>query len=162
MRTLIIYGTNATGTLEAAELIRAALLRAGHEVTLVSARDAVPGEIKKADLIIFGSCTWYRIEKHAEKKEGEFLDGQLQEEMHALLERLHRSQVAGKRCAVFALGDDRYSKFCAAADHLEKFVQDHEARKVEPTLRLNRFFFDLPHNRQIVTAWADHLARTVA
>lgn len=151
MKTLIIYGTNSGGTLEASEIIRDTLVDAGHAVDLKNAKDAQPTDLEKGhDVILLGSCTWEVFEGKVKS------EGQLQQDWLALRDRLAQTKTPHQKYAVFALGDSSYAKFAGAADHLEVIVQGLGGAKVGETLRVDGFYFH--HDaRNLVIAWAKSL-----
>lgn len=155
MKVLLLYGTNATGTLDAAEIIRDTMLESAFDVHMFSARDAKPGDLKHYDAVILGSCSWMRMDGKT------FLDGQLQQDMFGFAQDLQKHEMKNTKFAIFALGDSRYSKFCAAADHLEKLVESVKGEKLGSTLRLDKYFFKVDENRQAVVWWANHIVRTL-
>lgn len=152
MKTLIVYATNSGGTQIVAEMIGQVLSQAGQTVAVKRASEPDAAELAGYDLVVLGSCTWERFEgnKH--------LDGQLQEHMYALVQQLTGRKLPGQAFAVFGLGDSGFSHFCAATEHLEKFVDDLGGRLVGPTLQIDSFFFNPDVNRQRVRDWATSLA----
>lgn len=152
----VIFGTNSSGTAEAARAITHILAETGHAVRLRSANETPPASVGAADLTILGSCTWERFEG---KKR---LDGQLQAHMHQLVEALRRRRLAGRNFAVFGLGDSSYTKFCNAASILEKFVRDAGGRQIGPTLRIDSWFFNHTANRRAAAGWAASLNRMLS
>ncbi len=155
MHILIVYGTNSSGTQEAAEIIRDALMQHSHQVVLRAAQDAEPEELLQFPLVLLGSCTWGRVE------EGVWLDGQLQSDMHDFAERLQQKTLTNTRFAVFALGDARYTSFCTAADMLARVVEKVGGTRVGEALRIDGYFFDLPRHRARVRTWANALAVSI-
>lgn len=153
MNIAIIYATNSGGTQQAAKQIADQLQASKHRVTIKRANEAEPGDLRDKDLVILGSCTW--LGSVGEKVE----QGQLQEHMKAFLDQAAKHRYPGQRFAVFGLGDSSYTHFCAAADHLEQFVQRVGGRQVGPTLRFDGFFFDLPANRERLHDWTTELLR---
>lgn len=158
MKVCIIYGTNASGTLEAAEIIGQEFSARGAAVTLASAGSVQTSALAAYDLVCFGSCTWGRT-----TDDGTWLDGQLQHEFFHLAQRLRKGKhLTGKQFAVFSLGDHRYTKFCAAADHLVDLVRLLDGRLIGQPLKVDQFSFRLSQTRPQVRAWAATLARTLA
>ncbi len=156
MKVLIVYGTNSTGTLDVAEIIRDVFVEKAHSVELLSASSVKPGDLKHHDLAILGSCSWMRMDGDT------FLDGQLQEEMFRFVSLLEGKTFHKQRFAVFGLGDSRYDQFCASADHLEHLVERVGGKKLGTTLRIDKFFFNLGENRRAAEWWARHLERLLA
>ena len=117
MQITLIYGTNTSGTYEAARLIAEELTAKKHTVRLVHARAATALQVKRAEALIFGSCTWESI------KNGVRTEGELQQDFARFAAELGALQIPGKRVAIFALGDKNYTHFCNAAVHLEKLTE---------------------------------------
>ncbi len=151
MHITIIYATNSGGAEQAARQLSEYFRRQGHAVTLKRASEAQANDLQRGDLVILGSCTW--MGQVGERVE----EGQLQEHMQALLDQATKKRYPGQRFAVFGLGDSSYTNFCAAADHLERFVQASGGRQVGSTLRFDGFFFDLDRSRERVNGWAREL-----
>ena len=148
MKIEIYYGTNSSGTFEATQTMQATLEKAGHTVTVQSARDADAAKVGQADLTILGSCTWERF------VDDKRLEGQLQQHMRILAEELQTRTLTGKKFAVFALGDSSYTNFANAATHLEALVKKIGATPVGNTLRIDGWFFNLEQNRKKAGDWA--------
>ena len=149
MKTLLIYATNSGNTYYTALRIAEMLKSYGFFVDVRSAGDVVLDILDSYDTIILGSCTWNR---HAATAKYE--DGQLQDQMQRLVERSRGETFANKTFAIFGLGDSAYEHFCAAADHLEKFVALVKGKKVGDTLRIDSF----PQPQEaIIDAWARSL-----
>lgn len=154
--TLIVYATNSSGTLIASELVRDVLLKHGHAVTLQRANEVQPQELKRHDLVILASCSWERFEG---KKR---LDGQLQQHMYELSQKLTGKIFPGKRFAVFGLGDSSYTHFCGAVDKLVQLVDDLGGELVGEALKIDGWFFHPERNEKFITEWANELVRVVA
>lgn len=154
MTTVVIYATNSSGTRLAAELVGHVMQNLGHTVTLKRANAVAPAELKKADLVILGSCTWERFENKQR------LEGQLQQHMYELQQKLYDQKVLlpGRKFAVFALGDSGYTDFAAAADHLVRLVNDLGGEVVGEPLRIDGWFFHPERNEKLLTTWAESVA----
>ncbi|MBI3572584.1 MAG: flavodoxin family protein [Candidatus Kerfeldbacteria bacterium] len=152
MHVLIVYATNSSGTRQAAEIAADVLEKKGHTVTVQRAQDTEAEHISAADFVVLGSCTWEKIMPDGKRSEGE-----LQQYMDDLKQRLKDQKFPGKRFAVFGLGDSSYSDFCAAAPMMEFMIHAWGGTLKAPTLKIDGFFFHLPENRQRVKDWADHV-----
>lgn len=152
MNILITYATNSSGSQQVADIVADVLKQSGHTVTTKRAYEPGADDIGSYDFVVLGSCTWERFE---EKKR---LDGQLQQHMFELVGKMHDQSFPKKPFAVFGLGDSTYTHFCAAADHLEKFVSDMGGTLVAPTMRIDGFFFKLEEHRQQAEDWAKKIA----
>ncbi len=154
MTTLIVYATNSSGTMLAAELASRVLQAANHTVTLKRANAVDPGDFKLYDLVVLGSCTWGLVIN------GQWMQGQLQNHMYDLQQKLVTEQhiFPGKKFAVFALGDSSYTHFCAAADHLQGLVNDLGGELIAEPLRIDGWFFRPKQNEKLLTDWAGSVA----
>ncbi len=156
MKLLIVYATNSGGTKEVAELIARDCISAGHTAELKSAEYTTPDDLNGYDCVVLGSCTWERITptKHFE--------GQLQQHMAVLRDKLRGVDLSGRKLAIFGLGDSSYTNFCIAANHLEVLVKESKATQAGPTLRVDSYFFDLENNRKKITDWTRTMMRSIA
>ncbi len=151
MHVLVVYGTNSGGTKEVAELVALDFAKAGHSVSMKSAEYTVPADLDGYDCVVLGSCTWEKILPTKR------FEGQLQQHMGALRDKLKGVDLSGKKLAIFGLGDSSYTNFCIAATHLEVLVKESKATQVGPTLRVDSYFFDQEANRKRIKDWADQL-----
>lgn len=156
MRILITYGTNSTGTQEVAQIIQAELEHVQHAVTVLAAQHVDPATVASYDAVVLGSCTWDR-----RTETGKLLEGQLQYDMFALLEKLRDQKLDRKRFVVFALGDRRFTDFCAAADFLEAFVKEKKGTLLHQSLRIDGYFFRLEETRKQARDWAQLLCASL-
>lgn len=154
MTALIVYATNSSGTMLAAELAGRVLQAAGHTVTLKRAGAVEPKEFNNYDFIVLGSCTWGLVIN------GQWTQGQLQNHMYDLQQKLIKEQriFPGKKFAVFALGDSSYTHFCAAADRLQSLVNDVGGELVSEPLRIDGWFFHPDENEKLLTEWTETVA----
>lgn len=153
MRILIVYATNSSGTLNASELVRDVCLRHHHTVELKRADTVTEADLPGHDLLIFGSCTWEKVEGK------EHLDGQIQQHFQQFIEKMAGTKLPGQKIAVFALGDSGYRQFAAAADILKGLVHTMEATLVGEALKLDRYYFEYKENRPKVEAWAEQILK---
>ncbi|MFA4872343.1 MAG: flavodoxin family protein [Patescibacteria group bacterium] len=150
MKILLLYATNSGNTYYVAERIASALRQDGVALDMVSAGDAAPDIFTEFDAVVLGSCTWNRHTATAK-----FEEGQLQDQMQKLVDALKGRKFDNKKFAVFGLGDANYMRFCAAADHLERFVKEAEGNLLVPSLRIDSF----PQTQDAaIDAWAHQLA----
>lgn len=155
MNILIVYGTNSSGTREAAELVASVFAYHNHHVTLKSAQDAMPDDILNHDLVVLGSCTWERITPTRR------FEGQLQEHFIEFRERLRGKEFNGKRFAVFALGDSTYTNFCIAANHLVALAKTLRGEQIGDTLRIDGFFFHPEENQKKIISWVSGVLKAL-
>lgn len=85
-------------------------------VTRHLAEQAKPEDLLKGDILLLASGTW--------NTGG--IEGQLNPHMHVLLKDQAKDiALGGKKCALIALGDERYYYTCRAVEHLQQFVHEH-------------------------------------
>lgn len=149
MNILIAYASNSGNTLYVSERIAATLQQAGHTVTVRNIAELSPTELGDYDLTLLGSPTWLR--KTADGP----LEGQLTQQWYDFAERVRGANLpTGRQFAVFALGRHEYTRFCGAADELEKLVADLKGKLVIESLRFDGF----PQHRDIeVESWTARL-----
>lgn len=152
MKATIIYGTNAGSTREAALVVQNVLVQHGVDVRVLSAADTQADDLRGADLVVFGSCTWDALSEDGR------LEGQMQQHFLELRARLGGQKFSGQRFAVFGLGDRSYTEFCAAADKLVAFVQELGGVVIAQPLRIDGYFFRLDENQRLVEEWARSIA----
>lgn len=155
MRALILFGTNSGGTQEVAELVAEVLRSRRHRVMVARASEVEPARLANHDLVVFGSCTWELVTSKGSS------EGQLSEDFIAFVKKVSGRTFPSQRFAVFALGDRRYLRFCAAADHLEALVAKLQGTKIGPTLRIDGYFFRLTERRAQVRTWAETIAASL-
>lgn len=153
MKLTIVYGTNAGSTREVALVVENVLAQRGHEVRVLSAADVQADDLRAAEAVIFGSCTWDAIGADGR------LEGQMQQHFLELQTRLHGQTFAGKPFAVFGLGDRSYTEFCAAADKLVRFVQELQGKLTGEPLKIDGYFFRLDENQRRVEEWAGQVGQ---
>lgn len=151
MNILVAYGTNSSGTMVAGEVLCDMFVQQQHAAELKRADTVNEKDLRAADLVIFGSCSWERFE--GEKK----LEGQLQEHMYDLAQRLRGNIFPGKNFAVYGLGDSSFTQFCGAADRLVELVNQVGGKLVTDPLRIDGFFFHQDANEQRLRHWAVEL-----
>lgn len=154
MNVLIVYGTNSSGTRVAAERVHDVLVEAGHEVIIKRANAVEADELGQHDLVVLGSCSWERFEGKQR------LEGQLQQHMFELAERLKDQHFAMRKFAIFGLGDSGYTHFCGAVDHLVDLVKALGGKLVIEPLRIDGFFFRQEENEVRLAKWAHSLIKT--
>jgi len=157
MTVLIVYGTNSSGTETVSHVVADQLKKAGHEVRVVHAPDATATMLPEYDVVLLGSCTWDGIFDGKTR-----LEGQLQEHMQHFVDGAKGIRLDSRPFAIFALGDSSYQEFCAAADHLEKFVQEVGGKLIVPSLRIDGYYFNEDKNNQAVEGWTQSVIKALA
>ena len=116
----------------------------GFEVWLERAERTKPEDLDRFDVLIFGASTYGH--------------GLIQEHMGKLLQRLNDVSLAGRKCAVIGLGDDKYDAHynVESAPILEDFLNGKETTLVVPALWINKN--PVPQLEGLVANWADNLA----
>lgn len=149
MNILIAYASNSGNTLYVSERIAEALQKAGHAVTVRNIAELSPRELADYELCVLGSPTW--LQQTAEGPR----EGQLTQQWQDFAERVRGADLpTERRFAVFGLGRHEYTRFCGAADELEKLVGDLRGKLVVESLRFDGF----PQHRDIeVGSWVRRL-----
>lgn len=153
MNILIAYATNSGNTYYVAERIAASLAKRGHAAVAISVGDINPATLSGYEVVVLGSCTWEK-----RKSAGEREEGSLQAQMEAFIAKVNGSDLAGRKCAVFGLGDSEYTYYCRAVDFLEEFVKNAGGTLVVESLRVDSY--PQAHDAEI-DAWADKLGRAI-
>lgn len=112
---LIVFGTDTGNTEEAAEKIQEQFANAGHVAEVMDVSDCSVDRINDADVCIFGCPTW------------DF--GGIQEDWESFQPELESADLAGKKVALFGLGDQfGYGDFFVdAVGWLHEIVQPMKA-----------------------------------
>lgn len=152
MKIIIVYASNSGNTKFTAEHIASVLRARQHLAVVQDVVETKPADLKKFDLIIFGSCTWSR-----DTDKG-LLQAQLPEQAYQFAESLRGMKLPGKQFAVFGLGRHEYTGFCAAANHLQILVHNLGGKPMVPSLKIDGF-----PQQQVPTieAWAKGLAKMI-
>ena len=151
MTILIVYATNSGSTYLAGERIMKILHSGGHEVEMVEAKNARADQIKKFDLVVFGSPSW--MIGGAESVP--------QEHMLTLLEQMRRARKAPARFAAYGCGEKSFTIFCGAVDYIDTVLKSLGSKKVLASLKIDGYYFHLLDNQKIVDKWANELLRVL-
>jgi flavodoxin len=137
-----------------AELIAERLRAAGLPADAISASQAAPTRIAKADVMVIGSCSWRRDTPDGPR------EGQLPEFMEQFIDRLiAQSGFRGSQVALFGFGRHEYTHFCGAVDILEDKVSQAGGVLFANSLRVDGFFSE---NEADIVSWADAVADAIA
>lgn len=147
MTILIAYATYSGGTQAASEFLTQTLTGLGHQVTMKTIAELKFEDTLPYDLRIFSSPTW----------DNEGLEGQPHVDFVAFMRNNAGKKFAGKPCAIFGLGDSSYGHFCEAADIIEKFLTDAEAKIIGTSLKIDGYLFNMDANNKLLTDWANTL-----
>ena len=148
-KAIIVYASNSGATFLVAETI-ARVLKRRLTVTIQKSADTKPADLKKYDILIFGSPSWDIVGRG---------NGLPQETMLDFIESCAGQKFPGKLCAAFGCGDSSYSSFCAAVYRLEKLISDLEGKRVVDSLRIDGYFFNLKENSALAESWAKNLLK---
>lgn len=112
----IIYASTSGHTEYVIDALITALKKTSVEVRTQLAEQAKAEDLLDGDVLLLASGTW--------NTGG--IEGQMNPHMHDfLLKRSADVQLDSKKCALIALGDDRYYYTSRAGAHMRKFVVDH-------------------------------------
>ncbi len=144
MKTLILYGTTTGNTQTAATQIQQKLTEQGKSVELKNVTELGADQLGNYDLLIAGASTWD--------------DGLLQEDFRNFAQQLKTQQIdlAGKKVAIFGLGESTYPQFCQAAELLAQLFNQLGAQQVGSTLKIDGFP-DEAENQQKIASWIQEL-----
>lgn len=150
MKCTLLYGTLSGSTMTAAGIVSDVLTAAGHQVDSVMVDGATKDQIKDSQVIILGSPSW----------EDEGKDGQPLPDMTKFLKSLTAEDLAGKKVAIFGLGDTSYQHFCGAVDVMTELLKTNGAAPVVEPVRIDRYY-SLPDNENKIRAWTEGLAKSL-
>ena len=152
MKVLLVFATNSGGTQLASQIIAETLTKNNHQVTVKEVRESAPADFAAYDLIILASPSW----------DYEGLEGQPHPDYAPFMENAKGKRFAGKKFAVFGLGDSSYTYFCGAADELEKFVKELGGTLVIESLKIDGFYLDQENNSEKLRQWAQNLVQKIS
>ena len=150
MKCTLLYGTLSGSTMTAAGVVSEVLTAAGHQVDSIMVDGATKDQIKESQVVILGSPSW----------EDEGKDGQPLPDMTKFLKSLTPEDLAGKKVAIFGLGDTSYQHFCGAVDVMTELLKVNGASPVIEPVRIDRYY-SLPDNENKIRAWAETLAKSL-
>jgi flavodoxin I len=147
MNILILFATYSGGTRKAAEIIDE-VLALKHSVTTIELDGSnLPNDVSSYDAIIFGTPTWMDDSGQQGRPHLHMID---------LIEN-RKQNLAGKKCAVFVLGDNYYGMFAHSAVWMSEYVQSQGGELITEPLRINKMQFDEENNSEKVEKWAKEL-----
>lgn len=145
---LLLYATYSSGTQSASQKVADFLQTKGVKVTVRRVEDASVDDLNNFNNIILASPSWMVDNK----------DGQPHIHMKEfLLQKAAGVNLEGKKIAIFGLGDTSYAHFCGAVDVMEKYVHDHGGELVQPSLRIDSFYFNEEENTKTLLNWVQQL-----
>lgn len=142
MNILIAYATYSSGTQSASNYVKD-LLSKNHKVTIKNITTVNPNDFNNFDLTILASPSWWVQE----------MDGMPHIHFVEFFDKTNNVSYESKNFAIFGLGDEKYTHFCGAVDHLEKFVVTHKGNLKTPSLRIDGFYFDEEKNKTLLEEW---------
>lgn len=149
MKVLLAYATYSSGTEFVSELVEKMLATPQRWVTRKNIQDVDPKELKRYDLIIFGSPSWM-VNKQ---------DGMPHEFFVAFMEKMQGQKLSGTQFALFGLGDSAYNTFTGAVDKLTLFIQELGGTLISEPLRIDGYYFNQQANDELIIAWTKELSK---
>lgn len=139
MRALILYGSTSGNTRFLSEFVESGLQTVGYEVVRKNVKDAGIEELSAFDLVVMGSSTWDGppVEGLHGKEQNAAVQGRLQVDMRAFVEKMHGLNLQQKPMAVWGVGHYSYTYTCNAANLLEEAVKKANGRLVADTFRVS-------------------------
>jgi flavodoxin I len=147
MKFLLLFATYSGGTEEVKNIVRDILKGQNHEITEVNPKDVTPELISGSDLIICCTPTW----------DFEGREGQPHEDYFALIKNFSGKNLDRKKFAVIGLGDSSYPVFCGSVNVLESFIKDLNGILVQPSLKIDGYFYDTDKYRSQIIRWTNSL-----
>lgn len=152
MNVLLVYATYSGSTSAASHIAEQVLSATGHAVTLKQALELQPQDLESADAVVLASPSW---DYHGE-------EGMPHEDYLEVFKAFEGQQFADKKFGVIGLGDNHFTKFCGAADHLEQWVSQLGGQLAIPSLRIDQYYFNETENSEKVKLWAKNLSDSLA
>ena len=153
MTALILYGTTSGNTGFLSQFVESGLVNAGYEVVRKNVKEAEVGELLNYDLVVLGSSTWDgpKQEGLSQREQSAHVQGRLQVDMRAFVEKMNGFDLQQKPVAAFGVGHYSYTYTCNAANLLEEVVTKGNGRLVAETFRVT----DVPDlSVDAIEAWA--------
>ena len=141
---LIVYGSTTGNTEMVAEQLAKQLETYSPKMQDIT--DTKPEDLQQYEVIIAGASTWD--------------DGLLQTDFRDFAEGL-TVNLAGKKMAVFGLGDSNYPEFCKAADILKQTFTSLGAELLVEPLKIDGFP-DEEENEQKLNQWGEQVKSALA
>ncbi len=143
-KVLIAYATTSGNTEAVADWVFDVFLDKEHDVDLMDCVDLKAEHLADGyDMVVFGLPTYGCDEI------------EIQEDFEPILNKLEQAGLAGKKVAVFGLGDEIYPHFCGAVDVVIEKLRACQATLVSEPLKIND-----PHDehKDEIHAWAEAIA----
>lgn len=152
MNILLVYATYSSGTQTASELVEKLLVEKSVEVVRKNIKEVTDEEFNHFDLIILASPSWWNRNS----------DGMPHEFFLKFMDSIDGRTFPDKHFAIFGLGDEKFTHFCGAVDHLEAFVKKLQGKLVVESLRIDGYFFEPQKNKQKLTDWTKDLVKKLS
>lgn len=138
MTALILFGTTSGNTAYLSKFIENGLRTAGYEVTRKNVKEAEVSELAQYDLVVLGSSTWDgpKQEGLSMREQAAHVQGRLQVDMRAFVEKMDGMDLQQKPMAVWGVGHTSYTYTCNAAHLLEEAVTKANGRLIVDTFRV--------------------------
>lgn len=147
MKILIAYATNSGGTQMAASQVESHLT--GHEVTSKQISEVTFDELNNFDVLIFATPSWFTNNQ----------DGMPHDDWVAFIDANKDKKLAGKKFALFGLGDSSYDHFCGGIEHVEKFVDALGGVRIVDTLKIDGYYTNQTQSEQLINDWCVNLTQ---
>lgn len=148
MNILLVYETYSGGTQAAADIVAKHLSSKGHTLTIKRANEATLPEFTTYDFIILATPSWL------ERKD----EGQPHENFLKLMDTAtENTSFAGKKFALFGLGDETYAHFGRGIDRVGAFVTNYGGEIAVPTLKIDGYLFNPKQSEEQLLSWLDSL-----
>lgn len=149
MKILLAYATYSSGTQTASQLVTELLVQNKFDTTMKNIKDVSFEELSHFDFIIFASPSWWNRDS----------DGMPHEFFLSFIDDAEGKKLTDKSFAVLGLGDEKFTHFCGAVDHLEEFVTKMQGKLVIESLRIDGFFFEPEKNKIKIVDWTNELMK---
>lgn len=124
-KVLVVYGSSTGNTESIAQMIKAGLAAADHDVTLCNAADVTAAGLAEGyDAVLLGASAWGTDEV------------ELQDDFAPLFDEMDKMGLKDLKLAAFASGDREYEHFCGAVDVIEARGKELGAKIMTEGLRL--------------------------
>jgi len=156
MKAFVLYGTTSGNAEFLSQFVQSGLEGAGYEVVRKNVKDADVADLMNFDLVVLGSSTWDgpKQEGLSMKEQSAHVQGRLQVDMRAFVEKMDGIDLHQKPVAVFGVGHYSYTYTCNAANLLEEAVKKANGKLIVETFRVT----DVPDlSVDAIETWASSI-----
>ena len=144
-KVLIVFGSSTGNTESIAQKLEQLIAAGGHEVTLLNAADASAQNLAEGyDAVLFGCSAWGME------------DLEMQDDFASLFEEFDRMNLAGRKVAAFASGDQEYEHFCGAVPAIEERAKELGAVLIADGLKMEG---DAGNDPEAVASFAEDVLK---